>query len=122
MSALHNYGFKLGDFLGNEETELGSLCDEKGQNYPIKSLLELLDIVRTRGKKGLTIQRYKGLGEMDADQLYETTMDPERRKMKRAVLENSEESEKIFSMLMGDEVGPRRKFIEENALLADVDA
>ncbi len=122
MSALHNYGFKLGDFLGNEETELGSLCDEKGQKYPIKSLLELLDVVRTRGKKGLTIQRYKGLGEMDADQLYETTMDPVRRKMKRAVLENSEESEKIFSMLMGDEVGPRRKFIEENALLADVDA
>ena len=119
---MHNFGFKLCDFLGDEVTEIGNLCYEKAQKYPVKSLLELLDIVRTRGKKGLTIQRYKGLGEMDADQLYETTMDPEKRKMKRAVLQDAEESEKIFSMLMGDEVGPRRKFIEENALLADVDA
>ena len=81
------------------------------------SLLELLDAIRDRGRKGLTVQRYKGLGEMDADQLFETTMDPDKRKILKVVLEDAVEADKIFSMLMGDEVGPRRKFIEDHALM-----
>jgi len=79
------------------------------------SLKEVLDYVREQASKGIHIQRYKGLGEMNPRQLWETTMDPARRTILRVTLEDVVEVDKIFSVLMGDEVEPRRKFIEANA-------
>lgn len=72
--------------------------------------------------KGVTVQRYKGLGEMSDQQLWDTTMDPSRRRLRQITIENAAEAERTFSMLMGDDVPPRRQFIEENAHYANIDA
>ena len=72
--------------------------------------------------KGLHIQRYKGLGEMNPEQLWMTTMNPEFRTLRKIHIENGAEADYIFSMLMGDDVGPRREFIEQNATYANIDA
>jgi DNA gyrase subunit B len=72
--------------------------------------------------KGVTLQRYKGLGEMNAEQLWETTMNPQFRKLRRVQIDNEASADKTFSMLMGDDVPPRREFIEKNARYAKIDA
>ena len=81
----------------------------------LNTLSELFEHVKKNGRKGLQIQRYKGLGEMDPEQLWETTMDPARRKMIQVTMKDAMEAERMFTLLMGDDVEPRREYIERHA-------
>jgi DNA gyrase subunit B len=89
---------------------------EKGKERPIQTEEELLQLLNYSGKEGLSVQRYKGLGEMNPEQLWETTMNPGTRTLLKVKVEDAIEADEIFSILMGDEVEQRRRFIEENAL------
>jgi DNA gyrase subunit B len=88
----------------------------KDKETPTASPTELFAAVLETGRKGVTIQRYKGLGEMNPDQLWETTLDPEARALLQVKINHADEADEIFSTLMGDVVEPRRDFIQENAL------
>lgn len=83
---------------------------------------ERKEIIKTHGNGNMSVQRYKGLGEMNPEQLWETTMDPKERTLKRVVIEDAENADRVFTMLMGEKVPPRKKFIQTHAKFADIDA
>ncbi len=104
--------------------EAGANVQQGNANVPIKTFGEAYDWLLSRARGGVRLQRYKGLGEMDPEQLWETTMDPDVRRMSLVSVKDAGEANQIFSELMGDDVEPRRKFIEEKALsisVADLD-
>jgi DNA gyrase subunit B len=101
---------------GVEADEQPTETDTKGKPVAVTRPSELLDAVLAAGRKGLSIQRYKGLGEMNAEQLWETTLDPANRSLLRVEVAQADVADEIFTRLMGDVVEPRREFIQDNAL------
>ncbi len=114
------FGMRAGVLLPREvtgdEPPPRFLLERDGETHPLLDLRALVPLVRKIGEKGMKITRFKGLGEMDADQLWETTMDPTRRTLLQVRLEDAVSANDLFATLMGDDVEPRREFIEKHAL------
>jgi len=119
LAALAKTGLDISVFTPGENPRY-TITENAGQKSENKTeLFSPLDIVtqiRANGRKGLSIQRYKGLGEMNPKQLFETTMDPEKRRLLKVSIDDAAKADALFTLLMGDEVPPRRQFIEDNAL------
>jgi DNA gyrase subunit B len=120
LDELAGAGLNVEHFSAQDEPlfELIEGEDDSATVHPVFSVPEILSTIVTIGRRGIEIQRYKGLGEMNAKELYDTTMDPKTRKLLRVKLndENEVEADRMFTILMGDVVEPRRLFIEDNAL------
>jgi DNA gyrase subunit B len=125
VAELNRKGLKVEHFSDSDNPifELAEGEGDKAVTHALFSVPEILSKVIEIGKKGLSIQRFKGLGEMNPKQLYETTMNPDKRKMWKVELneDNAVEADRMFTILMGDVVEPRRQFIEDNALNARLD-
>ena len=109
------------DHYSAQDQPLFELLEGAGDRtvaHPIFSMPEILERIKEHGRRGVQIKRFKGLGEMNAKELFSTTMDPERRKLLRVNLDdnNAIKADEMFTVLMGDVVEPRRQFIEDNAL------
>ncbi|QEM73856.1 DNA topoisomerase (ATP-hydrolyzing) subunit B [Chlamydia abortus] len=114
---LRDYGLDIRHYLNPKDSEMVITNeDAKTLPYTCYTLKEVIEHLKALGRKGIEIQRYKGLGEMNADQLWDTTMNPEQRTLVRVSLKDAVEADHIFTMLMGEEVPPRREFIENHAL------
>ncbi|MEM8876157.1 MAG: DNA topoisomerase (ATP-hydrolyzing) subunit B [Planctomycetota bacterium] len=123
FARLSEWGIAIDDyFLTQEESVTGELMTTKfafeqdGKTYDVPGVAGLLPKIHEIGREGFEIQRFKGLGEMNAEQLWETTLDPERRTLMRVTLEEAGEAERLFSVLMGEDVEKRRQYIEDHAL------
>ena len=125
IDELARKGLKIEHYSSSDQPifELVEGEGDKALTHPLFAIPEILVKILEIGKRGLSIQRFKGLGEMNPKQLFETTMNPEKRKMLKVVLneDNAVEADRMFTILMGDVVEPRRQFIEDNALNARLD-
>ena len=113
ISKLAKYDIDIANYISAPKAVFEIVSEE--EKIGISSLAEILEYVKELGRRGLTIQRYKGLGEMNPRQLWETTMDPARRTLSQINLEDTVEATEVFTVLMGDQVEPRRAFISEHA-------
>ena len=109
LNALHSV-------LADTFADISTLTSKQGVELKISGPVTFVDAIMAAGKKGITIQRYKGLGEMNPEQLWETTLDPEARSLLQVHIDHMEEADETFATLMGDVVEPRKEFIQENAL------
>lgn len=116
QKALTQTGFSLDTYLLAGEGPLYIHLNEQGREDSLYTLKEVIDTIRLHGRKDIEVQRYKGLGEMNPDQLWETTMDPAVRTLVKVEIGDLIETEHMFTKLMGEEVPPRRAFIEQHAL------
>jgi DNA gyrase subunit B len=115
QTKLDLYALQIQDYTVADGVLL-SIIDDAHKGTPYFTLKEVIEFFRENGRKGIEIQRYKGLGEMNADQLWETTMDPQFRTLIKVTLPDVIAADHMFSMLMGEDVPPRRAFIEQHAL------
>ena len=119
LKALVRAGLDVRNLTASEEPRY-TITENAGQKSEAKtelrSPLDIVTQIRANGRKGLSIQRYKGLGEMNPKQLFETTMDPDKRRLLKVSIDDAAKADALFTLLMGDEVPPRRQFIEDNAL------
>jgi len=107
-------GFSVKDYIPQEKN-IAFIINEDGEEIGVNNLKRALEEIRKLATKGMEIKRYKGLGEMDAAQLWDSTMDPQKRTLVRVALEDSVEADRIFTILMGNQAEPRREFIQANA-------